>query len=120
MSYVLLIVEPRGQREERTPEEAQHAYAEMVRFGEGLQTRGLLRASESLRSDDEGVRVTVRGGKRSLLDGPFAESKEMVGGFFLLDCDTREQAVEIAAECPAAAWASVEVRELGPCHGGRT
>lgn len=120
MPYLLLIVEPRGQRAERTPAEAQHAYAEMVRFGEKLHARGLLRASESLRPDEEGVRVTVRGGKRNLLDGPFAESKEMVGGFFLLACDSKEQAVEIAAECPAAAWASVEVRELGPCHGGRT
>ena len=120
MPYLLLIVEPRGQRAERTAAEAQHAYAEMVRFGEKLHARGLLRASESLRPDEEGVRVTVRGGKRNLLDGPFAESKEMVGGFFLLACDSKEQAVEIAAECPAAAWASVEVRELGPCHGGRT
>ena len=120
MPYPLLIVEPRGQRAERTADEAQCAYADMVRFGEGLHARGLLRTSESLRSDDEGVRVSVRGGKPSLLDGPFAESKEMVGGFFLLDCETKEQAVEIAATCPAAAWASVEVRELGPCHGGRT
>ena len=38
----------------------------------------------------------------------------MIGGFFLLDCDTREEALALAAECPAAAWATVEVRELGP------
>jgi hypothetical protein len=118
MPYLLLIVEPRGQRSERTPEEGRRAYADMVRFGEGLKARGLLRASESLRSDADGVRVSVRGGKRKLLDGPFAEAKEMVGGFFLLDCETREQAVEIAAECPAAAWATVEVREIAPCYVG--
>lgn len=118
MAYMLLIVEPRGQRAERTAEEGQEAYAQMVRFGEGLKARGLLRASESLRSDKDGVRVSVRNGKRTLLDGPFAESKEMVGGFFLLDCETREQAIAIATECPAAAWATVEVRELAPCHSG--
>ncbi len=118
MAYLLLIMEPRGQRGERSPEEAQAAYAEMVRFGEGLKARGVLAASESLRSDKAGVRVQVRGGRRSLLDGPFSESKEMVGGFFLLTCDNLEQAVEIAGECPAAAWASVEVREVAPCHAG--
>lgn len=118
MAYLLLIVEPRGQRAERTPDEAKQAYAEMVRFGEDLKARGLVRAYESLRSDADGVRVSVRGGKRKLLDGPFAEAKEMVGGFFLIDCETQEQAVAIAAECPAAAWATVEVREIAPCHAG--
>jgi hypothetical protein len=57
----------------------------------------------------------MRDGKRSTIDGPFAEAKEMVGGFFLLDCNSKEQAIAIAAECPAAQWATVEVRELGPC-----
>ncbi|BAU47331.1 dehydrogenase [Sulfurifustis variabilis] len=116
MAYLLLIVEPRDQRRGRTPEEGKRAYEEMVRFGDGLKARGLLRASESLRSDTDGVRVSVRGGKRKLLDGPFAEAKEMVGGFFLVDCETKEQAIAIAAECPAAAWATVEVREIAPCY----
>jgi hypothetical protein len=72
-------------------------------------------ATQSLRSDAEGVRVQVRGGKRTLVDGPFSETKEMVGGYFLLDCESKAQAVTIAAECPAAEWATLEVRELGPC-----
>ena len=118
MAYLLLIVEPRGQRGERTPDEGKDAYAQMVRFGEGLKARGLLKAVESLQSDANGVRVSVRGGKPALRDGPFAESKEMVGGFFLIDGVTREQAIAIAGECPAAAWATVEVREVGPCFLG--
>lgn len=118
MAYLLLIVEPRGQRAERTPEEAEHVYGQMVRFGEDLAARGLLRASESLRSDVHGVRVSVRNGRRALLDGPFAESKEMVGGFFLLECETKEEAIAIASACPAAEWATVEVREVAPCHAG--
>jgi hypothetical protein len=118
MAYLLLIVEPRGQRTERSPEEAQTAYAHMVRFSEALKARGLLRAVESLLSDTGGVRVSARGGTRTLRDGPFTESKEMVGGFFVLDCATKEQAIAIASECPAVEWATVEVREVGPCYGG--
>lgn len=118
MAYLLLIMEPRGQRNTRSAEEGQLAYAQMVRFGEGLKARGLLQASDSLRSDAQGTRVTVRGGKRTLLDGPFTEAKEMVGGYFLLDCKTKEQAIAIASECPAAEWATVEVREIAPCYEG--
>ena len=55
-----------------------------------------------------------RRGARTLVDGPFSESKEMVGGFFLLDCATREEAVAIAA-VPGRRWATVEAREFGPC-----
>ena len=116
MAYLLLIVEPRGQREARTEEEARGLYDEMVRFGEGLAARGLLRASESLRADQHGVRVQIRDDKPQLRDGPFTEAREMVGGFFLIDCATREEAIAIASACPAARWATVEVREVAPCH----
>lgn len=115
MSYLLLIIEPIGQRRGRTEAEGRVLYDQTLRFSADLKERGLLQLSQSLRSDANGVRVQLRGGKRSLIDGPFAEAKEMVGGFFLLDCDTKAQAIAIAGECPAAAWATVEVRELGPC-----
>ncbi|GLH65914.1 YciI family protein [Geothrix edaphica] len=116
MPYMLLILESRAQRPSRTLEEGHAVYDRMVRFSEDLQARGLLMATNSLRSDREGVRVQVREGRRTLLDGPFSESKEMVGGFFLLDCQTREEAIAIASTCPAAEWATVEVREIGPCY----
>ncbi len=115
MSYALLIMEPRGQRDEKNAEQGQDAYARMVRFGEGLKARGLLVGSQSLKSDADAVRVSIRDGKPRLLDGPFSEAKEMIGGFFLLSCETRDEAAVIAAECPAAEWATVEVREVGPC-----
>ena len=115
MSYMLLIVEPAGQRRERSDDEGRGLYDSMLRFADGLKARGVLLAAQSLRSDEVAVRVSERGGRRTLVDGPFAEAKEMVGGFFLLDVPTRAQAVEIAGECPAARWATVEVRELGPC-----
>jgi hypothetical protein len=70
---------------------------------------------ESLQSQDSATRVQVRGGRSQVLDGPFAEAKEMVGGFFMIDVPSREAALAIAAACPAAEWATVEVRGLGPC-----
>lgn len=115
MPFLLLIHEPVGQRQERTRAEGEAVYDRMVRFAADLQARGVLRAVESLSSEDGAARVRVSGGRAQVVDGPFAEAKEMVGGFFLLDCATREEAVAMAAECPAAEWATVEVRETGPC-----
>ena len=115
MSYMLLISEPRGQRAERGLEEGKKVYAQMQAFAEQLKARGVLRGVESLANDAGAARVQVREGRQRLIDGPFTEAKEMIGGFFLLDVATRADAVAIAAECPAAAWATVEVRELGPC-----
>jgi len=116
MSYLLLIVEPVGQRAERGLEAGREAYDSMVRFGEGLRERGVLQASQSLASLDRAARVSVRDGQARRTDGPFAETKEMVGGFFLLQNVDRAQALAIAAECPAAAWATIEVREFAPCY----
>ncbi|WKB54973.1 YciI family protein [Eleftheria terrae] len=116
MPYMLLIMEPPGQRRTRNESEGRAAYERMVDFGRSLKERGLLLASESLQSQAGAARVAVRGGRREVLDGPFAEAKEMVGGFFLLDCDSREQAIALAAECPAAEWCTVEVRALAPCY----
>jgi hypothetical protein len=115
MSYMLLVVEPARQRHGRTESEGRALYDGMLNFSAQLKERGLLTMSQSLKSDDLGARVQVRGEVRHVLDGPFAEAKEMIGGFFLLTCETREQAIAIAAECPAAKFATVEVRELGPC-----
>lgn len=118
MAYMLFVVEPRGQRAERGEAEGREAYAVMLKYADELKARGVLRAFSSLRNDSEGLRLQVRDGKRGLRDGPFTEAREMVGGFFLVDCATREEAVELAALCPAAQWASVEVRETGPCYLG--
>jgi hypothetical protein len=117
MSYLLLIMEEPGQRATRSDAQGREVFDRMVRWGRGLQQKGLLKAMESLASPDgDAARVQVRSGQARLVDGPFAEAKEMVGGFFLLTCDTREQALALARECPAAEWATVEVRRLGPCY----
>lgn len=116
MSHMLLILEPTGQRGTRTEAQGREVYARMLRFGEDLQARGKLLAAESLASQSQAVRVHTGGAKPQVLDGPFAEAKEMIGGFFLLRCDSMAEAVAIAQECPAAEWATVEVRALGPCY----
>ncbi len=87
----------------------------MVRWGESLSARGLLLKSESLRSHASASRVTVRRGRTTVVDGPFSEAKEMIGGFFLIDCATHAEALSLAAECPAAEWLTVEVRGVAAC-----
>jgi hypothetical protein len=116
MPYMLLIHEPIGQRATRNEAQGKAVYGRMLDFAEDLKQRKLLVTTASLMTQDSAARVTVRTGGAQVLDGPFAEAKEMVGGFFLLKCDTRAQALAIAAQCPAAEWATVEVRETGPCY----
>ena len=115
MAYALLIVEPSGQRQTRTEAEGRALYERMVRYSEDLKSRGLLTMTQSLKTDTQGARVRVHGDRPTVVDGPFAEAKEMIGGFFILTCESRAQAIALAEECPAARWATVEVRELGPC-----
>ena len=115
MAYMMLILEPPGQRAERGVEEGKKVYQQMLQYAGELKARGVLRAVESLATDARGVRVQVRDGRSRVVDGPFTEAKEMIGGFFMLDVATRAEAIAIAGECPAAAWATVEVREVGPC-----
>jgi hypothetical protein len=115
MAFLLLIQERRGDRDQPAAI-ARERMNRMVAWGETLRARGVLVASESLRmDDDDGVRVQLRAGRPILVDGPFAEAKEIVGGFFYLTSDTKAEAVAIAGECPAAEWATVEVRKIGPC-----
>ncbi|HEX3836451.1 MAG TPA: YciI family protein [Steroidobacteraceae bacterium] len=115
MAYALVILEPPGQRQARTAAEGRVAYERMVRFSEELRGRGLLTLAQSLASDRSGARVRVQNRQATIVDGPFAEAREMVGGFLLLTCETRAEAMTIAQQCPAAEWATIEVRELGPC-----
>ena len=115
MAYALLIIETPEQRQMQGEARCREQYERMARFSDDLKGRGLLTLSQSLTSDRSGARVRVQDGRASVMDGPFAEAKEVIGGFFLLTCDSREQAIAIAQECPGVGWATVEVRELGPC-----
>jgi len=110
MSYMLLIMEQAERRRQRAPGQGVAERDAMLKFQQDLKARGVHLGSESLRSLADGTRV----GKP--VDGPFAEAKEIIGGFFHLDVATREEALAIARECPASDFASVEVREVGPCN----
>ena len=114
MPYMLLIVEPLGQREARGVENGQLVYQQMLAFTEDLRRAGVLMASSSLATPATRLH-RPDGAAARVLDGPFAEAKEMIGGFFLLDLASRADALAWAERCPAAAWATVEVRETGPC-----
>ncbi|MBL8313358.1 MAG: dehydrogenase [Rubrivivax sp.] len=114
MPHMLLIVEPIGQREARGIEGGKLAYEQMLAFAEDLKRAGVLMATSSLATAATRLH-RPQGAPARVLDGPFAEAKEMIGGFFLLDIAAKEDALAWAARCPAAAWATVEVRETGPC-----
>src|SRR5262249_17197778 len=114
MSYMLLIVEPPEQRRERGEALGRQLQARMNTFANELRSRGVLLATDSLRSD--AVRVSASQGKQTITDGPFAEAKELIGGYFLLAWGDSSQALAIARECPAVEWGTVEVREIGPCY----
>jgi hypothetical protein len=116
MAYMLLIVEPTEQRVERGEAAGRAVYQRMLEYRAGLQSRGQLIAAESLATVKKGARLQVRDGQTRLIDGPFAEAKEMIGGFFLLNVDTYEEALALAAECPAAEWCTVEIRKVAPCY----
>ncbi len=95
---MLMIVEPAGQRRSVGEMEGRERYARMLEYSAKLKSRGVLTASQSLRSEADGVRVQVRSGKKVRVDGPFAEAKEMIGGYVLLTCATKDEAVAIAEE----------------------
>jgi len=114
MAYLLTIIEPPGQRAERGLERGRDAFAQMQAFAERLAARGVLRDVHALKS--AATRVQRHDGTVRQVDGPFAETKEMIGGVFVLDGVTRDEALRYAADCPAAAWATVEVRETGTCY----
>jgi hypothetical protein len=115
MAYMLLIVEPVGQRTERGLEGGQKAYETMLGFTAELKAAGMLMASSSLATGATRLQRPPAAATALVTDGPFAETKEMIGGFFLLDCASHAEALASAERCPAAAWATVEVRETGPC-----
>lgn len=114
MPHMLLIVEPLGQRAERGRVAGEAVYQRMVDFSAELQAAGLLLAVNSLGTATK--RLSKRDGGTQVWDGPFAEAKEMVGGYFLLDTEDAAVAQAWAERCPAAEWATLEIRGVGPCY----
>lgn len=86
--------------------------AKMTRFNEELAKSGCLRDANGLAPPSLGTRVTFPDGKAKITDGPFTEAKELVGGYWVLECKTREEAVDWAARAPMPAGSIIEVRKI--------
>ena len=88
------------------------AVGAMMKFNESLQRAGVLLALDGLHPPSMGARVSFRGGKPKVADGPFAEAKEVVGGYWLIQVRSREEAIEWASRCPASNDEVIEVRQV--------
>jgi hypothetical protein len=109
MQYMLLIyVDEQGP----TEAERQQCYAESAQFAQQLSARGQYLASSPLHPTSTATSLRVRDGKRVVTDGPFAETREQLGGFFLIDVQDLDQAIDIAGKIPAGKWGTVEVRPV--------
>ena len=93
-----------------TPDAAR--VAEMMKYNESLQQAGVLLALDGLHPPSVGARVTFRGGKPKVVDGPFAEAKEVLGGYWMIDVKSKEEAVAWASRCPASENETIEIRQV--------
>jgi hypothetical protein len=84
------------------------------RFEAELRAAGKMVHTERLRSDEEASRVRFKAGQRLVTDGPFTETKEILGGFYLIECDTKNEAIEWAKKLPFREGRTVEVRAIWP------
>jgi hypothetical protein len=88
------------------------AFAAMAKYNESLQKAGVLLALDGLHPPSMGVRVTFEGGKAAVTDGPFAEAKEVVGGYWMIQVKSKEEAIQWACRCPASPNEVIEVRQV--------
>lgn len=113
MKYAVLIYSQEVPADQVTPEQwgavmtEYNAYTKMLNEA-GVNTDG----GEALHDTPTAKSVRVRDGKTQVTDGPFAETKEALGGFYILDCKDMADAVKYAAQCPGAKWGTVEVRPV--------
>ena len=112
MKYALTIYVDETGREKASEEERQattQAYMELTRE---MEQKGVLVAGEGLYPTPTATTVRVRDGERNVIDGPFAETKEQLGGFYVLDCKNLDEAIEWAGKVPGVQSGSVEVRPV--------
>jgi hypothetical protein len=112
MRYLLMIYGDEAAQATMSPEEGAQMMSAYDKFGEEFGAKGVLRGGERLRPTSDATTVQVRGGQLTTSDGPYAETKEQIGGYFLVECDNLDEAVSVAAAIPAAPFGTIEVRPI--------
>jgi hypothetical protein len=125
MQYVMLIYEPQQEFDERKRPDDDPRWGAWRTYHRALVDAGAYAGGGPLeRPDTAATTVRVRGGERQVQDGPYADTKEQLGGFILLELPTLDAALKWASRCPAAEYGAVEIRPMadltrifGPNHG---
>jgi hypothetical protein len=112
MRYLMMICNDEASDEALSPAEAETRMAAYGAWMEDAGRRGVLQGGERLRPTADATTVRVREGETLSTDGPFAETKEQIGGYYLVDCRDLDEAIELAAGLPAAQTGSIEVRPI--------
>ena len=112
MKYALLIYASEQEWATQSEEQPQAAYQEYMAFTKDIIDRGLMKGGEALQPTSTATSVRVRNGDTLTTDGPFAETKDQLGGFYLVDCKDLDEAVEVAAGIPDARRGTIEVRPI--------
>src|SRR5437764_2357968 len=112
MRYALLICTDETAMDAMSPAEAQASTAAYMAWGDEMAKRGVLGGGERLRPTTDATTVRVRDGEVLASDGPFAETKEQMGGFYLVDCKDLDEAIDVASKIPGARDGSIEVRPI--------
>jgi len=112
MKYMMLIYAKGSERPDFTPEERQAAMQAWMDFETEVSAAGVLVSSEALYPVTDATTVRVRDGRRLIADGPFAETHEQLGGYYVLDCKDLDEAIGWAAKMPGAKYGTVEVRPV--------
>jgi hypothetical protein len=112
MKYALLIYTSEGAREQASPEVVERMYEAYARFGREFGPK--IQAGEELRPTSTATTVRVEDDEVVTTDGPFAETKEQLGGFYIVDAEDLDEAIRIAAGIPSAPFGSIEVRPVAP------
>lgn len=112
MRYIMLIYHSEAARAQMTPEEGQAQMDEYFAFGAAAGEAGVLETGDALHPVAAATTVRVRDGQTLTTDGPFAETKEQLGGYYILDCENLDEAIAWAAKIPDVRGGSIEIRPL--------
>ena len=112
MRFMMLMI-PKGYEQAKpgTMPDAAHVSA-MMKYNESLQKAGVLLALDGLHPPSAGARISFQAGKPKVTDGPFVEAKEVIGGYWMIQVKSKEEAVEWASRCPASDNEVIEVRQV--------